>query len=113
MFRVVFLFFAGVRVSGVFHVDVFIFPVVYVLGHVGTPGPKPYLRGRKPVTLTQLISISGGFSQYAKTSAVRILRKQEGRARIIEVDFDEIIDGERDDVILEPDDLVWVPESML
>jgi polysaccharide biosynthesis/export protein len=86
---------------------------VYVLGHVRQPGPQLQMRGRAPITLTQLISVVGGFSQYAKSSAIRILRKKQGRAVIINVDFDEIIDNERDDVILQPDDLVWVPESFL
>jgi hypothetical protein len=36
----------------------------------------------------------------------------EGRSRIITVDFDEILDGERDDVVLEADDVVYVPESI-
>jgi polysaccharide export outer membrane protein len=85
---------------------------VYVLGNVNSPGPQPYMRGREPITLGRLISIVGGFSQYARRGAVRIIRKGAGRSRVIVVDFDEIIDGERDDVVLQPDDLVFVPESI-
>ena len=43
---------------------------------------------------------------------VQGIRKMEGRSRIITVDFDEILDGERDDVVLEADDVVYVPESI-
>ena len=86
---------------------------VYVLGKVGRPGPVPYMRGREPITLSKLIVIVGDFTEYANTSEVRIIRKTKGgRPRIIEVDFDEILDGERDDVVLEPDDLVFIDESV-
>ena len=84
---------------------------VYVLGKVGRPGPVPYLRGRQPITLATLITIAGDFTEYADSDDVRIIRKTKGRPRIIKVDFGEILDGERDDVVLEPDDLVFVPES--
>ncbi len=86
---------------------------VYVLGKVGRPGPVPYMRGREPITLMKLIVIAGDFTEYANTSEVRIIRKTKGgRPRIIEVDFDEILDGERDDVVLEPDDLIFIDESV-
>lgn len=85
---------------------------VYVLGYVRSPTPVPLMRGRDPITLMRLVSIVGGFDQYARTGAIKIIRKMEGRSRIIIVDFDEILDGERDDVVLEADDVVYVPESI-
>jgi len=86
---------------------------VYVLGHVRNASPQPLLRGREPITLAQLVSVAGGFTQYARTGDIRIIRKSPaGRPQLIHVDFDDIIDGERDDVVLEADDIVYVPESI-
>jgi len=85
---------------------------VYVLGHVRAPAPQPLMRGRKKITLVQLISVVGGISQYGDDSSIRIIRKTGGRPRIMEIDFDDIMDGERDDVVLEADDVIYVPESI-
>ncbi len=85
---------------------------VYVLGHVRSAGPQPLMRGRQKITLAKLVSIVGGFTQYARTGDIRIIRKTGNRPRIIHIDFDDIIDGERDDVVLEPDDLIFIPESI-
>ncbi len=84
---------------------------VYVLGKVGSPGRYPFMPGRDTMTLTKLIALAGDFHQFAQQSAVKILRKEGNRTISIEVDFDEIIDLEQQDVVLQPDDLVYVPES--
>jgi len=84
---------------------------VYILGKVRSPGRYPFTIGREKMTLTKLIAIAGDFDQFARQGAIRILRKEGNRTRIIDIDFDEIIENEIQDVALEPDDLVYIPES--
>ena len=84
---------------------------VYILGKVRNPGRHPVVKGRTQFTLTKLIALAGDFDEFANRSKVTVIRKTDtGRQRII-VDFDEIIEGQRPDVELSADDLVYVPES--
>jgi hypothetical protein len=82
---------------------------IHLLGQVNKPGTVP-ITGQ--ITLGKAIALGGGFRQYAKMSAVRIIRKAGDRTRVIVVDFDEIVGGDRADLPLEPDDIVFVPESI-
>jgi polysaccharide export outer membrane protein len=84
---------------------------VYILGKVAKPGRYPFRAGRDKMTLLNLISLAGDFHQFADESNILILRKQGNRTVGIEIDFDEIIDRDIQDPVLEPDDIVYVPES--
>jgi polysaccharide export outer membrane protein len=84
---------------------------VYVLGKFNSQGRYPFRPGREQMTLTKVIALAGGFHPFARPGAVKILRKEGNRTRAIEVDFDEIISLDIQDVVLQPDDLVFVPES--
>lgn len=84
---------------------------VYVLGKVGSPGRHAITKGRTGFTLTKCIALAGDFQEFANRSKVTIIRKTDtGRQRFI-VDFDEIIEGKRPDVDLQPDDLIYVSET--
>ncbi len=84
---------------------------VYVLGKVGNPGRHPIVRGRTGFTLAKLIAITGDFAEFADRSEVTIIRHTSaGRKRLV-IDFDEIIEGNHPPVILQADDLIYVPES--
>ena len=84
---------------------------VYVLGKVRSPGRHPIVRGRTGFTITKLIAMVGDFQEFAKRSSVVLIRKTgTGRTRQ-EIDFDAIISGDRPDVELQPDDLIFVPET--
>ncbi len=84
---------------------------VYVLGKVGSPGRIALTKGRTGFTLTKLIAMAGDFQEFANRSKVTLIRKTDtGRIRTV-IDFDEIIEGERPDVDLQPDDLIYVPEN--
>lgn len=84
---------------------------VYVIGKVMKPGRYPFNPAREKLTLTKLISLAGDFHQFARESAIKILRKEGNRTIGLEVDFDDIIDLEIQDPELRPDDVVFVPES--
>ena len=86
---------------------------VYVLGKVHKPGRVPYLRGRSPFTLTKLIAMCEDFQEFADRTKVKVIRTEPtGRVPYV-VDFDDIISTDRADFELQPDDLVYVPETWI
>lgn len=86
---------------------------VYVLGSVRKPGRHPIVSGRVSFTLTSLIALAGDFTEFADRSEIVIIRRTDsGRQRIV-VDFEEVIDAEKPDVDLLPDDLIYVDEEFL
>jgi hypothetical protein len=84
---------------------------VYVLGKVMNPGRYSFLADKEQMTLLKVITMAGDFHQFARPSAIKLLRKEGKRTRVREYDFNEIIDGEIQDVVLRADDVVFVPES--
>lgn len=86
--------------------------LVYIAGDVMHPGAAPLTPG---LTLTQLISASGGFLPQANAGQVRLLRREGngvGR-RLLVVDVGAMQHNRRTDLALEADDIVQVPGSLL
>lgn len=85
----------------------------YVQGQVGNPGPKPYT-GRD--TLIDAITRSGA-DFLSWTSQVKVIRPAHGDTpvRTLHVDVDKMIrtgDWSRN-ILLEPDDVVYIPPTPL
>lgn len=85
---------------------------IYVMGEVNHPGEYP-LTG--PLSIVQAISRAGGFTNYAATGRIRILRRGEGEGTAMTVDYDRIASG-RDpasNIDLKAGDTIIVPGSSL
>ena len=82
-----------------------------IIGQVKNPGSYPIVG--KEVTLVQAISMAGGFTPIAARNKTRIIRVENGVEKIIEVRVDAITDAGKkiQDVIIQPDDVVVIPES--
>jgi polysaccharide biosynthesis/export protein len=92
---------------------------VTVDGQVKSPGPIP-LPTESTLTVYQAIIRAGGFTDVAKGSAVTVTRIQpDGTKRVFTVDVDSLIKGkgkarEHDDtLLLEPGDIIYVPERLI
>ncbi|MFH1263184.1 MAG: polysaccharide biosynthesis/export family protein [Pseudomonadota bacterium] len=81
---------------------------VYVLGKVTTSG---MFTAKSPVSVVQVIAMAGGFTPFAKTSRVVVLRRSQGKDIRIVVDYDDIVRGRHPErnVMLKPGDTVIVP----
>jgi polysaccharide export outer membrane protein len=81
---------------------------VYVMGEVVTPGA---LTLKNKTNLLQVISLSGGFTPYAKRNDIVILRNNGKRDERISVSYDKILAGKspEQNLLLEPGDTVVVP----
>jgi polysaccharide export outer membrane protein len=85
---------------------------VYVNGDVGRTGNLE-LGERESMSMLQALAQSGGLTNTAKKTKVRILRPILGTNRryAIYVDADALLAGKGIDIPLLPDDIVYVPHS--
>jgi polysaccharide biosynthesis/export protein len=88
-------------------------PYVLVGGQVGKPGKLDW---RGELTLTQAITIAGGFTDNAKHSQVLLFRQVSGEwaaAKLIDVKHMLRSGDLRSDIVLKPGDMVYVPKNAI
>jgi polysaccharide export outer membrane protein len=86
--------------------------LVYVLGEVHKPGGFP-LRKEEQVSALQAISLAEGVLRTASTKHAIIMRRQVDSTRVhIAVDLKRIMAGELRDVPLQPEDILFIPNSI-
>jgi polysaccharide export outer membrane protein len=81
---------------------------VYVIGQVRNPGVH---RLRSETTVTQIIVIAGGFTEWANQKKILVVRKEDGREKRIKVNYKKIMGGSDtgSDVILKAGDTIIIP----
>jgi polysaccharide export outer membrane protein len=81
---------------------------VYVTGEVTKPGAFPLLPG---MTVLQAVTSSGGFTQFAKTKAIYVLRTEEGKQVRHPFNYKEVVSGKKPElnILLQPGDVIVVP----
>ena len=85
---------------------------IVVLGEVEKPGVYPLPFGDQ-LTLLQAIADAGGFTELASPDRVRIVRRTaDGRQTTLRIRVSDLLDGKgkQQDVPLEPNDVIMVPE---
>jgi polysaccharide export outer membrane protein len=83
---------------------------VYITGSVQSP-QGVYIRDQ--LTLSRALAMVGGVRKEAKTSDVRIYRQKPGSAEqeTIRVDLSAIKKNQKPDILLQPYDVIEVPEA--
>lgn len=81
---------------------------VSVLGQVQKPGTFPYV---EKLTLVQAISDAGGLTDIAHKRRVKLTRQTDQGQKTYEVSVLAITEGREPDIMLQPGDIVFVPES--
>jgi polysaccharide export outer membrane protein len=81
---------------------------VYILGEVTRPGAFPMLPG---MNVLQGLSSAGGFTQFAKTKSIYVLRMEDGKQQKYPVNYKEVISGKRPEqnISLKAGDTIVVP----
>jgi polysaccharide export outer membrane protein len=79
---------------------------VYVSGEVKGPGAH---RLRSETSFVQLMTMVGGFTDWADKKKILIIRKEKGAEKRIKVNYKKILDGEEPDIIIKRGDMVVVP----
>jgi polysaccharide export outer membrane protein len=92
---------------------------VSIQGQVRSPGRYP-LPIESSMTLLELVTRSGGFTDTAKGTAVRVTRiLSDGTRQNFEVDVESLIKGRKganvqdNSLVLEPGDIIFVPERII
>ena len=81
---------------------------VYITGRVRTPG---IYKIRSEISIIQLISMAGGVTDWANTQRILVIRKEEGKERVITVNYKKVMKGEdlSSNLILKAGDTIIVP----
>lgn len=88
---------------------------VYIIGAVLKPGAF-LLADRDSVSVLTALSMAGGMDRrIAAAKSVRILRQQPDQAERAEIaiNVEDILDGRSGDQFLQPDDILFVPDSRM
>ena len=81
---------------------------VYVVGNVYSPKSLPL---KEPITVSRAIAMAGGPLRDSKTDRIHIIRQQAGGKAEMYVNLSAISRKQADDVLLQANDIVEVPES--
>ncbi len=88
--------------------------VIYVVGNVKRAGGFP-LGGKPDLTVLQAISLAEGLDPRASATGARILRRESNASPTaranIPVNIAAILKGKAPDVLLRPNDILYVPSS--
>ena len=85
---------------------------IFVIGEVNKTGAIPMI-GRH-LSLLEAITKAGGFTRIAAPQRTKIVRSVGGEEKIIMVDLNTVKKGDQSfNIILQPGDVVIVPESYM
>ncbi|MGA2609098.1 MAG: polysaccharide biosynthesis/export family protein [Terriglobia bacterium] len=81
---------------------------VYITGEVARAGAFPLLPN---MTVLQALSSAGGFTQFAKTKSIYVLRNDAGKQVKHPFNYKEVVKGknQEENVLLQPGDVIVVP----
>lgn len=99
---------ANLQILGGDIVTVVVAEPIYVTG--GVVNPKQ-IASRAQITLSRAVASAGGLTKNAHAEKVTIFRREDGETRVIEADLERIKNGEAEDLILRPFDIVEVAET--
>jgi polysaccharide biosynthesis/export protein len=84
--------------------------LVYVLGEVRRPGGFP-LKDEEKMTALQALALAEGPSMTAATRNARVIRKSGGSQPEQTVDLKSILSGKTPDFEMQPNDILFIPDS--
>jgi polysaccharide export outer membrane protein len=87
--------------------------VVYVGGNVGRPGAFP-LCDSNHTTLSEVIALAQGTKPSSWSQRTLLLRTSESGTRVVQkVKLEDVLRGRAVDITMQPDDILFIPPSIL
>jgi len=82
--------------------------MIYTIGKVNTPGPYQM---QPDMTVLQALSTAGGFTEWAGTKAIMIVRRDKNKEVMFRFNYEDFISGKdlKQNIVLEPNDTIVVP----
>jgi polysaccharide export outer membrane protein len=85
--------------------------IVYIIGEINRPGPYQ-LPARQDIRVSQAVAGAGGAMKTAKMNSAIVIRYGEkGERQELAVQLDDILKGKKEDFLIRPDDILFVPGS--
>ncbi len=81
---------------------------VFVFGEVNKPGTFPY---EESMSIIQAITLAGGFTKVAAKNNINVTRQVDGQEKKVRVAVEDIGVGREKNFLLQPGDIVFIPES--
>ena len=80
----------------------------YILGEVARTGEYPLI---KDLTVLQAFALAGGFTEWASKKEIILLRHEDGKDKIIRVNYKNIVKGKdfSQNILIQADDTIIVP----
>lgn len=81
---------------------------IYVTGEVARSGAFPLL---PDMTVLQALSSSGGFTQFARSKKIYVLRVEDGQQMRLPFNYNDVVKGKKTEqnILLRPGDVIVVP----
>ncbi|MGD9157961.1 MAG: polysaccharide biosynthesis/export family protein [Desulfobacteraceae bacterium] len=81
---------------------------IYTIGKINSPGPYPLEAG---MTVLQALSVAGGFTEWADSKNIRIVRRLKGKEAMFGFNYQDFIAGKNlgQNLLLEPGDTIVIP----
>jgi polysaccharide export outer membrane protein len=83
---------------------------IYVLGKVEKPGIYDFQDG---LTALDACILAGGFAKYAAPNRATVTRRENGEEEIIKINLNKVRKGQKEDMVLQPGDRLYVPKSWI
>jgi polysaccharide export outer membrane protein len=85
---------------------------VSVLGQVNKPG-KFDMPKEKSMTALEAVAMAEGFTKFADVTRVKVMRSEGSSKRTIVINVNDITDKDQKDkdIVLQSEDIIYVPES--
>jgi polysaccharide export outer membrane protein len=88
-------------------------PLVYVMGDVSRPGGYAVTTNDARLSVLQVVAMAGSANKTSMQSKVRLIRATANGQVELPVRLDQIEKGKQPDVMLQPNDIVYVPFSWM
>ena len=85
---------------------------IYIFGEVKNPGHLKMLREGE-ISLLRAVAQAGGFTSRARKGSVMVKRNVNGKEVEIRINIKSILKGKKKDFILQNNDIIHVPQSVL
>ncbi len=84
------------------------YPKFFIMGEIRKPGTFPL---RENISVLQAISLAGGFTEYASTSNIILIRNTPSGQKRVKINYGKLLKSgaERKNIFLEPGDTIIIP----
>lgn len=86
--------------------------LVYMLGSFKNTGSVPLVQN-SPLTLMQATALAGGAGFEGKMNDLRLIRTVGGNRTVVRLDMKRVLQGKDPDPVLQGDDIVFLPNSLM